>query len=49
MWRFVEMCGDPTSFFVRSHRGFLVPKPNVKIQIQFCGSKVMEVAVLVLD
>ena len=47
MWRFVEIFGDCTSFFVRPHRGFVVPKPS----FEFSGSEfnVLEAACLAMD
>ena len=47
MWRFVEIYGDRTCFFVRPHRGFVVPKPS----FEFSGSEfnVLEAAYLAMD
>ena len=47
MWRFVEIYGDRTCFFVRRHRGFVVPKPS----FEFSGSEfnVLEAACLAMD
>ena len=47
MWSSVKVYGDFASFFVRFHRGFVIPKSNLKFRGG--GADILEVAFLAVN